>query len=168
MLVQWWKKSRARLLSCGSVRTMHTHPCFNQWANQPGPDRTLMINRISCARAALIVRRVSRFAGSERAQTDRRKQKHFHRIDNPTRFLFRQQRERQPADGEDLVRPKCKINYTRLMIAIDHVGQITGMFVPEFAFECYPSFFKKCFPTRGKFRTHSECVEPERLNFHGL
>src|SRR5206468_11086636 len=149
MLVQWWKKSCARLLSCGSVRTMHTHPGFNQCANQPGPDRTLMINRISCARVALIVRRVSRFAGSERAQPDRRKQKHFHRIDNPTRFLFRQKHERQSADGEYLVRPKCKINYTGLMISIDHVDQITRVFVPVLGFECSVSFLEKFLPTRG-------------------
>src|SRR6266566_3445163 len=158
MLVQWWKKSCARLLPCGSVRTMHAHPCFNKCANQPGPDRTLMINRIPCARVALIVRRVSRFAGSERAQPDRRKQKHFHRIDDPTRFLFRQKHERQSADGEDLVRPKCKINYTGLMIAIDHVGQMTRVFVPELAFECRAPFFEKCFPSSGEL-----CSDRERI-----
>src|SRR6266446_2126280 len=135
MLVQWWKKSCARLLSCGSVRTMHAHPGFNKCANQPGTDCALMINRISSARVALIVLRVSRFAGSERAQPERRKQKHLYCIDNPTRLLFGQKHQRQSAGGEDLVRSKCKINYTGLMIAIDHVGQITCVFVPEFVFE---------------------------------
>src|SRR5438477_2786575 len=158
MLVQWWKKSCARLLSCGGVRTMHAHPCFNKCANQPGPDCALMINRISLARIALIVRRVSGFARCKRAQTDRREQKHLYCIDDPTRFLFRQKHERQSADGEDLVRPKCEINYTGLMIAVDHVDQISRMFVPEFVFECCPSFFKKFFPTPGKFRTDGECV----------
>ena len=135
MLVDWREKFGTRFCFCFGCEAADAHPCFNKCANQPGPDRTLMINRISCARVALIVRRVSRFAGSERAQPDRRKQKHFHRIDNPTRFLFRQKHERQSADGEDLVRPKCKINYTGLMIAIDHVGQITRVFVPELGFE---------------------------------
>src|ERR1041384_1943247 len=160
MLVQWWKKSCVRLLSCGSIRTMHAHPCFNKCANQPRPDRTLMISRIPGARVALIVRRVSLFAGSERAQSDRRKQKHFHRIDNSTRFVFRQKHERQSADCKDLVRTKCEIDYTGLMIAIDYVSQVTGVFVPEFGFESGAALFEKCSPARGKFCTDGERVEP--------
>ena len=88
------------------------------------------------------MRRISGFAWSERAQTDRREQKHFHRIDNPTRFLLRQQCQRQSAHGEDLVWSKCKIDNTGLMIAIDDVGEITGVFVPEFAFKRGVALFK--------------------------
>src|SRR6266516_623176 len=168
MLVQWWKKSCARLLSCSSVRTMHAHPCFNKCANQPGPDRTLMINRISCARVAFVVRRVSRFAGSERAQPDRRKQKHLDRIDNAPRFLFRQQCEWQPANGKDLVWSKCKIDSPRPVIAIDHIREITGVLVPEFLFESSAAFVEERLPTRGRFRANGERVQPERLNFHRL
>src|SRR5205809_5207612 len=108
MLVQWWKKFRAGFCFCLDCRAAHADPRFDEWADQPWPDRTLMINRISCARVALIVRRVSGFAGRKRAQTDWREQKHLHRFNHTTSFVFRQKHERQSADGDDLVRPKCK------------------------------------------------------------
>ena len=146
MLIQRSKESSSSVFLRGGRGPVYTHPCFNKCANQPRPDRTLMINRISCARVALIVRRVSRFAGSERTQTDRRKQKHFHRIDNPTRFLFRQKHERQSADGEDLVRPKCKINYTGLMIAINHVSEDSQRVRSRTCFRMPNVLFRKVFP----------------------
>src|SRR5207247_11020955 len=101
----------------------------------------LMANGTSRRRVALIMRRISRFARSERAKTNRREQKRFRGINDPTRFLFREQQERQSANGEDLVRSKCEIDNAGLMIAIDHIGEIAGLFVPEFAFKCRASFF---------------------------
>src|SRR5437667_4548197 len=127
-----------------------------------------MINGISRARVALIMRRISRFARSERAQTNRREQKLLYRIYNMTRLFFREQRERQSSNSEDLVRPKCQIDYARLMIAIDHVGEIAGLFVPEFAFECRASFLEQCFPTPRKFSANRKRVQPQRLNVHRL
>jgi hypothetical protein len=104
------------------------------------------------------MRRVSGLARCERTQTDRREQKHFHGIHDMTRFLFRQQCMRQPANGEDLVRSKCEIDNARLMIAIDHIGEITSIFVPEFSFERRASFLEKRLPARGKFRANRERV----------
>ena len=71
MLVERWKKLRSGLFSRGSVSAMHAHPGFDKRANQPRPNRALMVNRLSCTRIPLIVRRVSRFARRERAQTER-------------------------------------------------------------------------------------------------
>src|SRR5213592_1163226 len=127
-----------------------------------------MINGISRARVALIMRRISRFARSERAQTNRREQKRFRGINDPTRFLFREQQERQSSNSEDLVRSKCKIDNARLMIAIDDVGEVTSVFAPEFAFERRASFLEQRLPTRGKFRGNRKRVQPQRLNFHRL
>src|SRR5262249_15770954 len=59
MLVEWWKKLRSGLFSRGSVSAMHAHPGFDERANQPRPNRALMINRISRERVALVLRRIS-------------------------------------------------------------------------------------------------------------
>src|SRR5882762_6415241 len=120
MLVERRKKSCTRLLSYVSVRTVDAYPRLNKRADQPGPDRTLVIDRISRTRVALIMRRVSAFSGRERAQTHRRSQKHLHRIDNSARFFFRQQRERSSADGKDLVWSECEIDSAGLVIAINN------------------------------------------------
>ena len=115
------------------------------------------------------MRRIARFVWRERAQTERRKQKHLHRIDDPPRFLFRQQHERQSADGEDLVRSECKIDRPGLMIAIDHVGEITGVLRSRIcSSKARAAFFEERLPTRGELRADGERVQPERLNFHRL
>ena len=61
MLVERWKKMRAGLFSRGSVSTMHAHPGFDERANQPRPNRTLMINGVPRTGIALIVWRVAGF-----------------------------------------------------------------------------------------------------------
>src|SRR5262249_8526229 len=158
MLVKRWKEPFARLLFRSDRGAAHAHPCFDKSANQPRPNRTLMINRVSRTRVALIMRRVSGFAGRKRAQTQRRKQKHFHGIDNTTRFFLRQQHERQSANREDLVRAESEIDYARLMVAVDHVSEVASMFIPELGFERRTTFFEQCLPWRGKFRTDRERV----------
>jgi len=62
MLVERWKKLRAGLFSRGSVSAMHAHPSFDERANQPRPNRALVINRISRAGVAFVMRRISAFA----------------------------------------------------------------------------------------------------------
>src|SRR5439155_26220628 len=166
MLVERWKKLCARFLFRSGVGAMHAHPCFNKWANQPGPDSALMITAVAFGYAPAIMRRVSRFTRGERAQTDRREQKLLYRIYNMTRLFFREQRERQSSNSEDLIRSKCKIDNARLMIAIDDVGEVTSVFAPEFAFERRASFLEHRLPTRGKFRGNRKRVYPQRLNFH--
>src|SRR5207244_10503020 len=99
MLIDWREKFGARFCFCFGCGAADADPRLDEWTNEPRPDGALMVNGIALARAALVVRCITRLAGSERAQPDRRKQKHFHRIDNPTRFLFRQKHERQSADG---------------------------------------------------------------------
>src|SRR5215831_11421628 len=158
MLVKRWKEPFARLLFRSGRGAAYAHPCFNKRADQPRPHRTLVINRISRARVALIMRRISGFARSERAQTDRRKQKHLNGINNMPRFFLRQQHERQSANSEDLVRAKSEIDYARLMVAVDHVSEVASMFIPELRFERRTTFFEQCFPTRGKFRANRERV----------
>src|SRR5262249_52607970 len=93
MLVERGKKMPAGLFSRGSVSAMHAHPCLNKWANQPRPNRTLMINRGPRTGNALVGWRVAGFGWRERAQTERGEQKNFDSIDNATRLLFRQQHE---------------------------------------------------------------------------
>src|SRR2546423_2927139 len=150
MVVERWKKLCARFLSCGSTGTMHANPRFDKWAHQPRPDRALMVNRIPLAWAPLVVRGITRFARRERAQTCRCKQKHLDCVYDFFCLYRRHQCAWQAANREDLVRPKCKVDNARLMIAIDYIGEVTSVFVPEFDFKCCPPFFEKGFTTRGK------------------
>src|SRR5262249_48425196 len=55
MFVERWKKLRAGLFSRGCVSAMHAHPGFDKRANQPRPNRTLMINGVPRTGIALIV-----------------------------------------------------------------------------------------------------------------
>src|SRR5262245_56707555 len=162
------QKFCTRLFLCSDICAVHAHPGFDERSNQPGPNGALMIDRIPGARVAFIVSCITAFAWRERAQTERCEQKHFHCFNHMVRFFRRQQRERQSADCKDLVRTKRKINYTGLMIAIDYVSQVTGVFVPEFGFESGATLFEKCSPARGNFCTDVDVVEPQRLNFHRL
>src|SRR5437870_3297727 len=143
MLIDWRKKFGARFcfrFGCGAA---DADPRLDEWTNEPRPDGALMVNGIALARAALVVRCITRLAWRERAQTHGRKQKHLHRIDNTTCFVFRQQGERQSANSEDLVRSECKIDYAGLVIAIDDVSKITSLFVPELAFKRCTSLFEQ-------------------------
>ena len=67
-----------------------------------------------------------------------------------------------------MIGTECEVDSARLMIAIDHVREITGVLVPEFLFESSAAFIEERLPTRGKFRANGERVQPERLNFHWL
>src|SRR5438876_10116449 len=112
MLIDWREKFGARFCLCFGCGAADADPRLDEWTSAPRPDGALMVNGIALARAALVVRCITRLAWRERALTHWRQQQHLHRIDNPTRFVFRQKHERQSADGEDAVRPQSKINYT--------------------------------------------------------
>ena len=58
------------------------------------------------------------------------------------------QLQRQSADSEDLVRPKCKIDISGPMIAIDHVCEISRVLVPKAGFEGSASLFEQRLPSR--------------------
>jgi hypothetical protein len=47
------------------------------------------------------------------------------------------ERNRQPANGENLVRPEQRIDFARLMIDVDDVVEITAPFVPEAGTETF-------------------------------
>ena len=82
MLIDWRKKFGTRFCFCFGCGAADADPCLHEWTNEPRPDRALMVNRIALARAALVARRITRFARRERAQADRCEQKHVDRIDN--------------------------------------------------------------------------------------
>ena len=63
-----------------------------------------MIAPSRCADAAFVTRRVAGLAGRQRAKAQRREQLRLDGVDDAARALAVEQRERQPADGEDLVR----------------------------------------------------------------
>src|SRR5206468_9051493 len=91
MLIDWRKKFGACFCFCFGCGAADADPCLDEWTNEPRPDGALMVNGIALARAALVVRRITRLAWRKRAWTHWRKQKHLDRIDNSPRFFLREQ-----------------------------------------------------------------------------
>ena len=48
----------------------NAHPSLDKCADEPGPNCPLVINRVTLARASVIMRRVARFARRKGSQTD--------------------------------------------------------------------------------------------------
>src|SRR5204862_2465828 len=60
-------------------------PRVDERAEQPWPDRALMVGAVALARTALVVADVGGIAGLERAEADRRLQARLDRIDDAPR-----------------------------------------------------------------------------------
>ena len=98
------RNARAPRLAPSPYRR-HAQPGVHERAHQPGPDGALMIGGVARRGAAFVARRVAGLAGRERAQAERRQQAAFDGVDDAPRAIAVDQRVRQSADGEDLIRP---------------------------------------------------------------
>src|SRR5262249_7699245 len=99
------RREKARSsLSLGRDRaTPAAYPRLDERAEEPGPDRALVIRRVAFTHAALVTPDVARLAGRERAQPDRRPEPRLHRGDHLPRRRAVEQREWKSANGEDLI-----------------------------------------------------------------
>ena len=107
--VQMLFKRRQKLLRRLSFHfrraAANANPRFDKRAHEPRPNGSLMIRRIALRRPANALPRIVRRTRRKRSQTERREQPCFDCIDNTLRALAMQQRQRQSADGENLIRP---------------------------------------------------------------
>src|SRR6185312_15404485 len=88
----------------GSIAGVHLEPGVDPRADQPRPDRALVVRRVARPQIAEIAFFVLRLARRQRAQADRGEQPLAHDVEHrvPARPLEYRMVER---DGEDLVRP---------------------------------------------------------------
>ena len=108
-------------------------------ANAP----TIAVHRVARRRITLVARCVSRFARRERSQPERRHESCFDRFDDRACARSLDDRQRQPADREDLVRPERVVARARHVIHVDDIGKITA--IPEPVSNCRAA-------TRERFR----------------
>src|SRR5688572_5469226 len=95
---------------------MNPGPGIDEGAQQPGPDGALMIGAVAFANPALIARRVARFAGRERAQSQRCPEMILHRFDDEKGAVVLNETQGQPADGENLIWPEGAVHRAGLTI----------------------------------------------------
>ncbi len=131
MRQQWVDKPPPRVTSSGGRMATYSDPRFDEGAHQPGPDGPLVIGNIPARRVAFVPCRIGRFTWRQRPQTDRRQQSVLDGIDNPSRAFSLNQRKRQPANGQNLIRAEGVVAGAGNMINVDDVRQMTGRFVPK-------------------------------------
>ena len=143
MLIEWRKKSGARFFFRFGRGAAHAHPCFDECADQPRPDGALMINAIASrepprsaarnpvrqARASADPTGVSKSIST--ASTTRRA------------FSCDNSMSGSPPTAKIWFGRNVRSTVPGLMIAIDHVGEITGVLVPESLFEGRAAFFEE-------------------------
>src|SRR5947199_10391327 len=68
---------------CGTIVRMHFEPRVNKWANEPGPDRALMIRAVARPQVAAVNWFVIGIVRRERAEANGRDQFFFPRSPRP-------------------------------------------------------------------------------------
>src|ERR1700736_415733 len=102
------RKSLKEFTASGSVVGMNFEPGVDEWTDQPGPNRALMIRAVTGSKITGVNWFVIWIVGRERAQTDRCYQFFFHDVEHRTP-MFWIERGMIKRNGEQLVRPTRRI-----------------------------------------------------------
>src|SRR5436309_5051404 len=85
-----------------SAPAVDAHPGLDEAPGEPRPDGSLMITAVALSHAAIILRRVSRLFGRQRAQPHRRPQAPHDRVDDSAGLFSFDERDWKSDDAEDL------------------------------------------------------------------
>src|SRR5258706_4476623 len=107
MLQEWRQESPPCLRAVCDVVAVHVEPGVDEGADEPRPDRALMIGAIALCDATFATRLVGGIALRKRAQAQRREEFALDGRDDRPRPFVVDQRGRQTAYREDLVRPQA-------------------------------------------------------------
>ncbi len=99
----------------------HAQPRLDEWPDQPGPDRALVIGRIAFLWAAAVSRDVIGVLARQRTQAERRQQFRLDQIDNTARSRAIQHRIGQAANRKDLVRADAVVRFAGHMVRVHNV-----------------------------------------------
>src|SRR5215470_16515638 len=135
------QKSSPSLLFRFCSIAVDVKPGFDERPNEPGPDRALMIGAVALAHAAFVMWNVSRLAGRERAQAERRPEARLDSGDDFRGPLAVEESDRQAADGKDLIGAKRGIDGAGTMIDVDDVVKTAVVLVPKTSAERRQSLF---------------------------
>src|SRR5207247_4702079 len=141
---------------------------LDERAHEPGPDRPLVVRAVALARAARVARRVAGLTGGERAEAERGHEPRLDRVDDAARPRPLEHRERQAADGQDLVRPERRVDRPGPVVDVDDVGEMAARLVPEARHEGAPRPLVEIGPALGEAAPDAERVQPERLDLDRL
>src|SRR5262249_5946183 len=137
-------------------------------AGEPRPDGSLVVGAVPLPWSAFVTADVGGIRRRQRSQTERRRETRLDGVDDAPSGLALEDREREPADGEDLVRPDRGIRLARPVIRVHHVVETPRRLVPESLVESGEAPVVEVSPPVGERRRRPERVEPERLYFDGL
>src|SRR5947209_19121277 len=175
-LVQVRDEAFQKLARARAVFRVDFEPRVNERADEPGPDRALVVGGVARLQVAVVGRLELRVVGRERAQADGRQE-----------LLPRDFEHRLPAlafehrvferDGEELVGPAGRVVPALLLPALDHVVEVAATLVPEALVEgaaaalgVRAEFLRRLLAAglaRPAFE-QAERVVPERVDLDGL
>ncbi len=163
-----FQEAGSRLPPEGRRDLSHAQPRFDEGTRQKRPDRSLMVGAVSLHNAPRVAAGVGGVVGGEGAQADRSQELSLDGVDDPARALSFQERERKPADREDLIGAERLVGRAGNVITVDHVEEAALLLVPETGVEGVLSLLSEIVPAKGKGGGEAQGVDPERLDLHRL
>src|SRR6266508_3196105 len=138
--------------TCSSVAlgavalAINTHPGLDERTDKPGPDGSLVVNAIALSHTAFIMRRIAGCFGCQRAEAEGSPQPLSHGLDNSFCAFALNQRDSEPTDCENLIRPEQFIHFAGLVVDIDDIVQVAALFIPEASAKVFLAAQKRFFP----------------------
>ena len=146
------------------VPTVRPNPSVDEGTDQPRPDRALVVRTVALPNPTLVSRHVVRVAGRETPQADRRPELGLDALENDSRRRAVDEREREPAEREDLIGPKTIVSDPDLPVAVGHVRQISPARSMKRRPECVAPTLENGSETLGESPGKAQRVQPQGLD----
>ena len=126
-----------------------------------------MVHGIARRGIAFVAGRISRLAGRERPQTDRRQEPPLDGIDDSLRTFTIDERNRQSTHGKYLIRPERVVAGARHMIDVHDIGEPSSVLVPEPFDKRAAASLERLTPVRLQLSGDAQGIQPESLDRAG-
>src|ERR1700693_6071061 len=144
------------------------HPGLHEGPREPRPRRPLVVRPVALRDASGVMAGIVGISGVESPQPERRPEPLLDRVHDAARRLPLEQRDREPADGEDLVGTEARVESPRDVAAVHDVVEEASLLVPEARGEGPAGLFRELAPPLRESRANPKRVDPERLDLDGL
>src|SRR5712691_2424145 len=146
----------------------NTYPGLDERSEQPRPHRALMIGPVPLKHTPFVPRGIAGLPWCQRTQAKRGPEASLDRFHDAAGLVALEEREREPADGEDLVRAQGRVRYAGLMIAVDDIIEASGRFIPKSLAEALAPALEDLFPLLREAAADPERIEPQGLHLDRL
>src|SRR5262249_40076000 len=156
-------------LTAGLARVAsHADPRVDERSDQPRPDGSLVVHRVSRGRIPFIARRGAWLSGRPRPQSHPGQKMLLGSIGHPPGRPAINGPDGESSDCENLVRPKTVVTCPRYVVDIDNIDEPSELVVPEALAKREAASFEHAAPRRLEPRCRVECIQPQRLDLDGL